>query len=313
MRVDKINLYVLNYNGEELLQECLPSIIASIDGVPSAKLFVIDNKSTDNSLAVLKEKFSKVSVLLPSENKFLCSFNEYVKQADADIVILMNNDIKVSKDFLKPIIQAFESHDDAFFVSSYCRDFSETKYEGGLSTLKKWHGWWGTFSVDPKIAGNFQYTASIGACIAFKTNRFNELNGFDDLYLPGTLEDLDVCYRGWKKGWKGYFAPASEIFHKGQATFKAKFGSPKIRELAMRNTFLFIWKNILDQILLLEHVLWLVPRLLFSLIRGDFAFVNGFFGACARFQKAWNRRQQEKKITYQVIDRDVLNVFKALN
>ncbi len=312
MKINKISIYILNYNGAELLVECLPSIIKSLNRSRyPVKLFVIDNKSTDHSLDVLAEKFPEVSILLPHQNRFLCSFNEYVFADDADVVVLMNNDIKVSEDFLNPLIHAFEIHADAFVSSAFCWDFSGKIYEGGLSVLRKKYGWWGTLSVDPRRFNNFPYTASVGACMAFRRDRYVALDGFDDLFLPGTLEDLDLCYRGWKKGWKGYFVPESVIYHKGQASFRQKFGQAKIRELAMRNTFLFIWKNIYDTLLLWSHFFWLGPRLLGALLIVDFPFIRGCFRAFLKIGPAWQKRSKNKA-GIKTSDREVLEIFKPL-
>lgn len=313
MNVSKVSIYVLNYNGAELLPECLPSIIQSLSWSRcQTKLFVIDNQSTDQSLEILKRQFPSVPILLPRENRYLCSFNEYVFADDADVVILMNNDIKVSEQFLNPLIDVFEAHEDAFVASALCWDFSEQRYEGGLSVLSKKYGWWGTRSVDPSRFNSFPYTASVGANMVFRRDRFTALGGFDDLFLPGTLEDLDLCYRGWKRGWKAYFIPKSVIYHKGQATFKHKFGAAKIRELAMRNTFLFIWKNIYDTVLLFEHFFWISPRLLGALFIADFPFIIGCFKAFGKIGSAWQRRSGSKSEAT-LSDREVLDIFKPLN
>ncbi len=310
MKINKVSIYVLNYNGAELLTECLPSIIKSLSRSRCrTQLFVIDNRSTDDSLKILKEQFSSVPVLLPKENRLLCSFNEYVFADDADLVVLMNNDIKVNEHFLNPLIEAFETYEDAFVASALCWDFSGKRYEGGLSFLSMKYGWWGTTSVDPNQFPNFSYTASIGACMAFRQDRFRELNGFNELYLPGMLEDLDICYRGWKRGWKGYFIKESVIFHKGQASFKRRFGSSKIRELAMRNTFLFIWKNIHDIVLLIDHFFWIGPRLIYALLSVDFPFVLGCFKAFLKICDAWQRRG-ESKTGMRRSDREILEIFK---
>lgn len=308
----KVSFFVLNYNGAQLLPECLPSILRStVNTKYKTQLLVIDNQSTDSSLEVLRNQFPDIPVLSPKKNRYLCSFNEYVFTDRSDVVVLMNNDIKVEEDFLDPLVQLFEKKDDAFMASSLCWDFSKKGYEGGLSVLIKKYGWWGTCSVNPFSFDHFPYTASIGACIAFRRDRFVELGGYDDLFLPGTLEDLDICYRGWREGWKGYFVKESVIYHKGQATFKEKFGAAKIRELATRNTFLFTWKNVHDPRLLLEHFVWIPARLLYALLRFDFPFLIGCFKAFLMMPRTWQKRAGAKHST-KLTDREIIDVFKPL-
>lgn len=309
MRIRKVSVYVLNYNGASLLPECLPSLVrAQSEGSCETRLLVIDNCSTDKSLEVLRGQFSVVPVLEAPSNRYLCSFNDYVFKDDADIVILMNNDVKVETDFIDPLVKLFEEQENAFMASPLCFNFSDSQFQGGLSVLQKKFGWWGTRSVDPRTI-SFPYTVSMGACIAFHRNRFVALGGFDDLFLPGILEDLDICYRGWKQGWKGYVVPKSIIYHKGQASFKEKFGESRIRTLAVRNTLLFIWKNIFDPFFLLEHFFLIGPRIFYAILVGDFSFVKGCFQAFLVAPSAFSKRAGWK-LPAKLSDRDICDIFR---
>jgi len=313
MQLNGVSIYILNYNGVALLKECLPSIRqAASSSKHPVNVIVIDNRSTDDSVQFLKREFPDMLVSVAPSNDFLCSFNGYVRKDSHDVVVLMNNDIKVEPDFLDPLMAIFESKEDAFMASSLCWDFSKERYEGGLSLLTEKWGMWGTTSVpppSPRPDGEPYLTASIGACIAIRRDRFLELEGYDDLYLPGTLEDLDLCYRGWKKGWKGYFIPESVIYHKGQATFQPTFGSREIRRLAYRNTLFFIWKNISDPLLMVKHWVCLMPRFLYALLKGDHAFIRGFFAAISRLPRALRRRNRKKDDV--VSDQELLKVFQT--
>lgn len=308
-----VSIYVLNYNGRELMPECLPSILtAARTSAYNVRVRVIDNLSTDNSLEILARDFPDAEICPASANDFLCSFNEFVNEDDARAVILMNNDIKVDADFIDPLIKCLDSRPDAFFASSYCRTFDKTGYEGGISTLVHKFGWWGTLSDEPPLASAKDapelYTISIGACIALKTALFKQLGGYHRIYLPGILEDLDLCYRGWKQGYKGYFIAESRIYHKGQASFKPRFGLFRIRKLATRNTMTFIWKNIHDPWLLTSHVLWLPVRLLAALLRFDFAFISGVFSAIMRLLPAAALKAPASEV--KISDRELIDLFR---
>lgn len=307
----RVSIYILNYNGRDLLPECLPSIQrAANHSVHYVEIIVIDNHSPDNSLQIMRDQFPAIEVKMAKENAFLCSFNEFVTSDNSDIVVLMNNDIKVEDDFLDPLVRELEK-DDVFFASSYCLTFDKKHYEGGVSALIHRFGWWGTVSqnaTELTAPKREIYTISIGASLAIKTSAFNELGGYDTLYLPGTLEDLDLCYRGWKRGWKGVYTPDSRIYHKGQASFKPRFGSSRIRKIATRNTMFFIWKNISDKRLLFTHVLWLPLRLLASLCRFDFAFISGVIWAIMRLPEALSKR--EPISNNKVSDQALIDLFE---
>lgn len=285
----RINIVILNYNGINLLKECLPSIIdARRASKQECIVTVLDNQSNDASVDFLKENFPEINIYIAKENKVFCSFNDFAYNSDADILIFLNNDIKVDIHFVDPLIDIFLQHDDVFLTGPKCLTFDGKGYEG---TKSKWRLNKGIFSASSRYQ-SYQddidkegYTMQAGFG-AFDRKKFLELGGFDQLYLPGIMEDADFCYRAWKKGYKGYYEPKSLIYHIGQASFKKEFGSKKIMELAHRNTFLFMWKNIRDVRIWTAHFLWLPARICYSLLTGKFEFVTGFFKALPKLKEA---------------------------
>ncbi|HTL48507.1 MAG TPA: glycosyltransferase [Verrucomicrobiae bacterium] len=313
MKINRVSIFVLNYNGIALMRECLPSLVEAGRRSPvPVRLVVIDNRSTDASVSFVRENFPTFEISVAEANDFLCSFNAYVAADTGDVALLLNNDIKVDPDFLAPLITLFEKNEDAFFASPLCWDFSGQHYEGGLSRLMNRAGIMGTRSVMPPLPadGTPLLTASIGAAIAVRRDRFLALGGFDRLFLPGILEDLDLCYRGWKRGWRGYLVRESMAYHKGQASFQPAFGAYRVRKMACCHTFLFMWKNLSDFTLLAEHALLLLPRLAWSLVRGDLAFGAGLMEALGRLSEAMERRRgaQEGAV---LSDREILKLTGA--
>jgi len=307
-----VGVYVLNYNGEQLLLECLPSIVRAVErSTNSATLYVIDNDSQDGSVALLHKQFPKVQVIR-SANNFFSSYNDAIRQCQDDIVILLNNDVKVDINFIDPLVGSFTLHEDAFMTSPHCLRFDERTYEGGHSVLVKRLGWWGTKSVLPPTSEAPIYTVSMGACLAFRRDRYLELHGYDCLYNPGIVEDLDLCYRGWKAGWKAYNISESVCFHKGQSSFKKSFGVNRMKMLANRNTFLFIWKNVTDRQLLIEHFACIPIRIFYALAKGNFEFIIGFFQACAKISMALKRRRQVRH-QFCVSDNALLHLLKGID
>jgi GT2 family glycosyltransferase len=144
---------------------------------------------------------------------------------------------------------------------------------------------------------------------AFRRDMFLQLDGYDDLYLPGRLEDVDICYRGWKRGYKAYYVPQSLAYHKGMASFKKDFGYKKTLTLAYRNTFCFIWKNITDKRLLIEHVTFLIPWILFSLFKFNFSFISGLIQALPKLPQALSGRTKEK-LWFTKTDRELFDLLK---
>ena len=127
--------------------------------------------------------------------------------------------------------------------------------------------------------------------LAVDRRRFLALGGYDPIYFPGRIEDLDLGFRAWMAGYRGYYVPESVAYHKGWGTFEPQLGKDRCDELASRNTLLFMWKNT-GGVRLLLHFSWLPIRLACctALAAGP-VFRGGSSGpssACVRF---WRRRR----------------------
>ena len=129
-----INIIILNYNGRDLLAECLPSVVEASDTSKySCKVTVIDNVSTDDSVSFLRSNFPDVDVVRAKENRVLCSYNDVLRSIKDDITILLNNDLKVRNDFVDPLIEPFREED--VFLASPKSYFFDGRYEGGRSYI----------------------------------------------------------------------------------------------------------------------------------------------------------------------------------
>lgn len=275
-------IVILNYNGAELLPQCLPSIVRASEGAAHpTRVTILDNHSTDDGLLYVRRHFPNVAIVTPPANRFLCSFNDYLPTIDEPVVILLNNDLRVGENFVDPLMQKFESEPNIFLVAPRVMNYEGTKVQAARSKM----GFrFGQFWCDARYPG-YEHevmtpseTASSGFG-AFSREKFLELGGYDDRYLPGILEDVDLCYRAARSGYRLYYEPESVVYHMGQASFKKAFGEKKIASLAYRNTFLFMWKNFSGVQFWCTHLLFLPLRLLLSLVRGNLAMNQGFFQA----------------------------------
>ncbi len=294
----KIDVVVLNYNGEKLLPECMPSIIkAKSDTKHDVKINVIDNESTDNSIDVLKRWSGEVSVI-PHKNEFLPSFNDVVANLQSDLVVLLNNDIKVDSKFIDPMADVFLGYSDVFMVAPKVLTFDGTDENGATLAKVRMGLFWS--SASPRFykdgINNFSYTFSSGFG-AFDRKKFVLLKGYDKLYLPGRFEDADLFLRAWRMGWKSYYEPRSIVYHMGQSAFKERFGTVGINKIDGRNIFFFMWKNY-SPLQLVLHIIFLPLWFIYWALKGAFHYNNGFFYAIKQFNLIKERRASEKKIRY---------------
>ncbi|OGX01303.1 MAG: hypothetical protein A3I73_00135 [Omnitrophica bacterium RIFCSPLOWO2_02_FULL_45_16] len=302
MRKIKVNIIVLNYNGRQLLEKYIPSILAAAKRSRHyCTVSVVDNKSTDDSVDFLGKTYKDVIIYEAKENRVLCSLNGYLNMIDDEVVILLNNDIEADQYFVDPLIEPF-ANKDLLFVAPKELD-SKGKYHGNLNRLSFKFG---LISTTPEEKGRDvrQYNSSIGGG-AFDRKKLIYLGCFDDLYLPGIFEDLDVCYRGWKHGWEGIYEPASFYYHEGGTSFKAKYGNRGKAILAHRNTFLFFWKNVTSPRMFFIHIVFIPVLLIGNLLKGRWLFIEGFFQALGMLKTAMRKRAVVKN-QFSITDEEVL-------
>jgi GT2 family glycosyltransferase len=280
--MNKIDIIILNYNGAEILPQCLPSIVeaAKMSPIP-CQVIVLDNKSKDGSLDYVRRTFPNVKVVVSSENKVLFSYNGLIPKLDSDIIILLNNDVKVDPDFISPLISHFSSP-SVFAVAPKQMNFSGVGYNGGKNKIK--------FNFGLVQAGQYLYGDNdpvmerpgytfYNANAAFDRKKFVELGCFDEIYAPFTWEDTDIGYRAWKSGYKFIYEPKSVIYHNESYTFDKEGGNIRNRRvITRRNSFIFTWKNITDIKLLASHIA-LLPFNLISGVFYDWARIAAFFEA----------------------------------
>ncbi len=292
--MDRTHILVLNYNGRGLLEACLPSVVAAAEGSPiPCGVTVVDNSSTDDSLAYLAEAWPHVAVV-SEPNRGLASFNAVLARMSEPVVLLLNNDVTLEPDALAPLLAAFDEHDDAFFSAPQCWTMDDSAYEGMRTRVRSRFGLVQGMSRVPGHEGVVEaadLTAAAGPVLAVHRSRFLALGGYDPIYFPGRIEDLDLGFRGWMAGWKGYYVPESRAHHVGFASFEPAFGHDGCDRLAARNTLLFCWKN-LGGARLAAHLAWLPIRLIHALATGRRGHLAAFVEAASRFRAVIDRRRE---------------------
>lgn len=275
------SIVIPNWNGRDLLEKYLPSVIASIAPHPGSEVIVVDNGSTDGSAAFLKQRFPQVRVLeLPQNLGFGGGSNAGFRAARNDIVVLLNSDMRVEPDFLAPLLAGFDD-DKTFAVSCqiFFSDPSKQREETGLT-----EGWWlqGALRVrhreEPAIRELYPCFYGGGGSCAFDRRKFLELGGFDELLKPFYLEDTDLGYLAWKHGWKVLYQPASVVYHEHRGTIGKRFSEAYIQNVLRKNFLLFTWKNIHTWTWLISHFWFTWANAMLSWWFGDSPERANFYG-----------------------------------
>ncbi len=266
------SIIILNWNGKDLLAEGLPTVLEAVreDQRPH-EVIVVDNGSTDGSLQFVAGNFPEVrTVALPENHGFAAGNNAGVRAARNDVVVLLNNDMLVHRDFLRPLLDGFRACTFAVSSQIFHQDPSARREETGKTAAFFRRGMidYEHSDVDPDGHPRPYYPAfwAGGGSSAFHRERFLSLGGFQEVYSPAYVEDTDLSYRAWKAGWEVRFAPASIVYHKHRASTNRRFKAAQLQRLILRNQLIFLWKNIDSWRLLVAHCIWL-PWNLYRLAR----------------------------------------------
>ena len=147
-----------------------------------------------------------------------------------------------------------------------------------------------------------------GGASAYAKEKYLTLGGFDELYYPFYWEDTDLSYRAWKQGWKVFYQPQSVVYHKHQGTIGKAFKQSYIKEIYYRNRLLFIWRNVTNPLYLTQHLLWLLPHLIGTVLIGKLYYVKGFLLAIKNVGMIWELRKREKQ-SHQRNDFEIFNIL----
>jgi N-acetylglucosaminyl-diphospho-decaprenol L-rhamnosyltransferase len=304
-------IVVLNYDGKAFLGETLPTLEeAARRSRYACGVTVIDNSSRDGSAEFVAERFPSIE-LVRRPNRVLCSYNDVLKDVEESHVILLNNDLRVDPDFVNPLLEPFEDAPDLFLVAPRVMDYAGAARTGGRN--RAWLSW-GLFKVDEVPACDLPRPArtfGAGCAGAYDRRKFLALGGYDTMYLPGTMEDIDLCWRAWRKGQTCLYQPSSVVYHKGQESFHRRFGARRTAAINARNVYLFMWKNIDDPRIWFEHAALLLPRFAWSVLRGQPYWVTGFFRALAKAGEVSERRAALRNHPRALGDRAILALFEG--
>lgn len=290
-----LSVIIPNYQGADLLSKNLPKVLEELENYRDGKVevIVVDDGSTDNSVEKLK-KFPKVKLLKNEKNSgFSITVNKGAKAAKGDILVLLNTDVYPQKGFIAPLVKHFKD-ENVFAVG--CMDKS---IEGDTTVLRgRGIGSWKRgFLVHQRGEVDKSDTLWVsGGSGAFRKTIWNKLGGLNELYSPFYWEDIDLSYRAQKAGYKILFERESVVFHEHEkGAIKKKFSPFKVKTVTYRNQFFFVWTNLTDPKLLIEHFLWLPYFFLKTLLNLDFAFFLGFFSTFLFIPKIVKSRLKNKK------------------
>lgn len=320
-----VSIVIPTWNGRHLLERFLPSVVAAAAWHAEhhhtpVEVVVVDDGSTDGTAAWLAGVAAAAPVpvrcLRHDRNAgFGAAANRGVDAAAYPLVWLLNNDVEVEREGVAPLARAFGGRDPSLLaVHSRMIDLDSqlpvgTGKMGGFARgFLRVHR---SYVTRPGAAGPFYSMFATGGSSMFSRDLFLRLGGFDPLFAPFYLEDVELSYRAWKRGFTVRYEPRSIVRHRFSSTI-APLAGRRVERISQRNRLLMHWIHLHDAALLRAHLRWLGLLLLTGLPTLKFGFLLGLADALARWPEVRRRRARERAAATRT-DRDVLQVFAVLD
>ncbi len=250
----QVAVIILNWNGEKLLSQFLPEVIASTNQ-QIARIIVADNGSTDGSRELLQRDFPQVECLYFDNNHgFAGGYNLALELTDYKYTVLLNSDVATSAGWIDTLYSFMEMHPDVGAcqpkILSFC-DNSKFEYAGAAGGFIDRNGYpycrgriFGTCENDN---GQYDSPADIfwasGACLMIRSQLYRRVGGLDTAFFAH-MEEIDLCWRILLEGYRIMAVPQATVFHLGGGSLPDS--NPRKTYLNFRNNLLMLHKNLPD-------------------------------------------------------------------
>ena len=246
-----VAIVILNWNGKDFLEKFLPSVLRS--AYANFSVIVADNASTDDSIVFLQANYPGVRLIENAINEgFAKGYNTALKQVESDYYILLNSDVEVDPGWISPVIKLMESDQSIAACQPKILAFSnKNKFEyagasgGWIDSLGYPFCRGRVFDFCEIDHGQYDNIAEIfwasGAALFVRSSIFHALNGFDE-YFFAHQEEIDLCWRMKRAGYKIFAQPSSIVYHVGGGTLP--MGSRRKVFLNFRNNLVMLSKNL---------------------------------------------------------------------
>ena len=276
----KVAIAILAHNSRERIESFLPSVTESMGD--KFETYVIDNASNDDTVEFVQEWFPEIhTIQFGSNYGYAKGYNKAIEQIDSKYLVLLNDDVMVTPNWLTPIIQKMEADSTIGACMPSILDYElKTHYEyaGAAGGLMDKYGVpyckGRIFDQIERHNPNYNSEEEIfwasGAAIVVRSDVFINLEGFDESFFAHQ-EEIDLCWRMKNAGYKVMSVPKSIVYHVGGSTLA--YDNPKKTYLNVRNNHWMIIKNHQSSNLLSI----LIPRIIQDKLGGIYMMLTGHF------------------------------------
>ena len=314
----KVSVVIPSWKGRQLLEAYLPSVFAAADFYRNESghetdIVIVEDAGGDDTSSWLKERYSdRVTLVEHSRNLGFCAACQSgFEAARHPLVLLLNNDVRLRPDCLAPMAGHF-ADSNVFAVTGKLLNQREDAFCNGGKVARFRRGMWTTYQNYDLLPGAdpaqrlLSFTA-IGAFSMYDRAKFLDLGGFDP--LTAMVEDVELSYRGWKRGWLIRYEPRSVAFHDASQTMDRRYRRHSLDKISRRSRILMHWMLLHDPHMFRMHQLSIVTRLLSSWLLLDWRFYWAVGTGLANLSTILRKRRATRR-TMARTDRELLELLQ---
>lgn len=308
-----LSIIIPNYNGRHLLERFLANNIKILENSHILfEIIIVDDASTDDSVFYVSQSFSTVKIVQNPRNLgFARTVNRGADLAQYPILWFLNNDIAIQV-FGFSLIDHYLAQDNVFSVTPKIDRNVGDCIQNETPSIGFFRGGWVNTEniglVNPNfvpVEGQSLFWGCGGGMFCRK-DIFWVLGGFDPLFSPFYSEDLDLSYGAWKHGLKSIYSESVILYHQHSATI-SQLSKLYVTRIALRNKYLFTWKNLSDSSYIVSHIFMVLVKLVTIQIRD----IRAVLSAIMLFSVLSHSRRK-RQMSRIVSDRQVFTEFLSM-
>ncbi|MBK3517676.1 glycosyltransferase family 2 protein [Carboxylicivirga marina] len=263
-------ILILTYKGKHHLKELLPSVKDVIENTTGYNIdvLIVDNGKDEITKSFVEENYPDYRYEFSPVNDYLFSLNSFVQNTTSPFTFILNDDMRLDKNVLNECLPIIWDDPSIFSVNCKLLNWDGKGAQNSVRILKYQNGWASSQWLEEDEEDNeVRYTLYGGGGSAiFRTEMFNKIGGFNQLYRPAYAEDLDLSHEAWHRGWKSVFVPRAIIYHRDGATIKEQYANQndKLTQRINTNKILWMLKNCNEKNFLIYFLIKFPFRLLFD-------------------------------------------------
>ena len=284
-------IIIVNWNGKDVILECLDSLTGQHYPRDKYRILVIDNASSDGSQAAIRERYPGAALVENRSNLgYVKAVNQGIEQglkSDASYMWILNNDVVVDKDALNRLVAIGEQEQESGVLAPVIYSYSEPeKIENAGYAINYWTGRLKKINLSVGIAPSpssrmIHVDSNMGCSNLIKTSVFKRIGRFNPIY-DVYFEETDFNVRAGKSGYRVTLVSDAKVWHRTAST---------MNQFLLRRAFLLLRNLFIFEFLhaKLYHLLVFIPYYFF--IHIPYFFLYGSIYAVKIRLKSLKKRE----------------------